>query len=221
MGDVEENEQARDRSERDEPVVPQITEKQARRLNTPVGAMVISVIALLGITLPFVWLQPRPDNQTYRPQVDLVQTAQQARTDAGFDVLAPELPADWHANFARWHPADDQEVPYWEFGAVTASGGFLTLAQTDRADPTWTAERIDRAPQTGTMDVEGTQWRRHSSTDRKTGETTVSAVGRLAGTTVVVTGDSRDEELKDLLSRLARAADGAGAAASASASAAP
>ena len=34
MGDVEENEQARDRSERDEPVVPQITEKQARRLNT-------------------------------------------------------------------------------------------------------------------------------------------------------------------------------------------
>ncbi|MFW6188576.1 MAG: DUF4245 family protein, partial [Actinomycetota bacterium] len=62
-------------AEAPEQPLPQITEKQARRLNAPVQGMIISMAVLLLLVLPFVWLQPRPDAQPYRPDVDVAQEA--------------------------------------------------------------------------------------------------------------------------------------------------
>lgn len=191
------------------PVTPQLTEKQSKRLKTPVSAMIISMIALLGITLPFVWLQPRPDNQTYRPEVDLVQTAQQASHDAGYPVLFEELAEPWHTNFARWNPASADAVPYWEFGTVTPSGGFLTVTQTDRSDPTWLAEKVDKAPETGSTDLSGVHWQRRAQTDAKSGERSVWLVGTVRQTTVVVGGQATDEEFSTLVAAMLERASGA------------
>lgn len=184
--------------EQQERVVPQITEKQAKRLNTPLRAIIITMVALLAITLPFVWLQPRPDNQTYRPEVDLAQTASEASREAGYDVVAPDLQEPWHANFARWNAGSTDGVPYWETGFVTPGGGFITVTQAAEANPTWIAQRTDSAPVSGEVEAGGASWETRVSRASDDEETVTSYVGRLEDTTVILSGTADDADFEDM-----------------------
>ncbi|WP_129662263.1 DUF4245 domain-containing protein [Rothia uropygialis] len=180
------------------PVKPQLTESQAKRLNTPVRAMVFSMIALLLILLPFLWLVPRPDNQSYRPDVDLTKTAQEASETAGYAVVAPQLDDSWHANFARWNSGSADGVPFWEAGFVTPSQGFITVTQTDKANPTWISQKTDGAPATGKTDIDGVTWSTRVKQDKNGGNGTTAYVGDVNGTTLILSGDAERDEFKDL-----------------------
>lgn len=179
-------------------VVPQITEKQAKRLNTPLRAIIITMVALLAITLPFVWLQPRPDNQSYRPEVDVAQTAAEASREAGYPVVDPQLEEPWHANFARWNAGATDGVAFWEVGYVTPSGGFITVTQTGDSNPTWLAQRTDSAPATGSVEAGGATWETRVSRAADADETVTSYVGELEGTTVILSGTASDADFEDL-----------------------
>lgn len=216
------HEPAAPRDAEDEPqVTPQITSKQAKRINAPARGMIISMAVLVLLALPFFLLQPRPDGQTYRPDVDVAQEAGYAADVAGFEPLAPELGDGYSPNYARWQGNTADGVDRWEAGWVTPSSRFIGLVQTDQANPTWLVEQLDQAPQTGTREAHGVEWRTYQAEDDQ-GRPARSWVGESDGSTIVLTGTATDEEFDHVAAAVVSAAssspaadDGASAAPSA------
>lgn len=183
--------------------LPQITEKQARRINAPVQGMIISMAVLLLLVLPFVWLQPRPDAQPYHPDVDVAREASFVDDVADFPPVAPELGEDWNANYARWHDASVAGVPTWEVGYTTPQGRFLGLVQTSRADPTWLAQETESVPVTTTTEVAGVPWDVHVRERSAQQEALTVYTGEVGGSTVVLKGDAPGAELERLAAAVA------------------
>ncbi len=177
----------------DQQFTPQITAKQAQRVHAPARAMLISMAVLVLLALPFFLLQPRPDGQTYRPDVNVAQEAAYASDVAAFTPLAPDLGDGYSPNFARWQGNTADGVDRWEAGWVTPSSRFVELIQTDQANPTWVADVVDQAPATGSREAHGIEWEMHQKENDR-GQVTRSWVGKVEDSTVVLTGTGSDAE---------------------------
>lgn len=199
-------------AEQDPPVVPQLTAKQSQRVSAPARAMIISMAVTLLLVLPFFLLQPRPDGQTYRPDVDVAQEASYAADAASFDPVAPDLGPDWSPNYARWQGAAADGVNTWEAGWVTPGSRFLGLVQTDAANPTWTLGRIDGLPQTGTAEAGGITWAVHTGTGSDD-EPETAWIGQLEDSTVILQGTAPSEEFDHAAEAVVAASDAAAGAA--------
>lgn len=178
--------------------LPRITEKQARRINAPVQGMIISMAVLLLLVLPFVWLQPRPDAEPYRADVDVAQEAGYVEDQSPFPPAVPEPGEDWTANYARWNNGAAEGVPYWEIGYVTPRGSFVGLVQTSLANPTWLAQQAETIPATASVEAGGVPWDVHvrEATDEQKPLTVYT--GEVDGSTVVLKGDASGAELDHL-----------------------
>lgn len=176
-----------------EKFTPQITAKQSQRINAPARGMIISMAVLILLALPFFLLQPRPDGQTYRPNVDVSKEASYAADVANFRPLAPEPGDGYSPNFARWQGNTADGVDVWETGWMTPSARFIELVQTDQANPTWLAEVTEQAPKIGTREAYGTRWDTYHKEDDK-GQVTRAWVGQVDGSTVVLTGTASEDE---------------------------
>lgn len=190
----------------DQQFTPQITAKQAQRINTPVRGMIISMAVLVLLALPFFLLQPRPDGQTYRPNVDVNQEAGYAADVAEFTPLAPDLGDGYSPNFARWQGNTADDVDLWEAGWVTPSSRFIELVQTDQANPTWLVDQLDQAPQIGTRQAHGIDWDTYQAENDR-GQITRSWVGEVGDSTVVLTGTATEEELNHVAAAVVEASD--------------
>lgn len=166
--------------------------------------MVFSVLATLGVVLLVVFLNPGSTEETFDRNVDVSAVAAQSSPDADHPVMAPDVPDDWSANYARWRSGGADQVPYWEAGYVTGAEEFVGFVQTAQPNPTWLSQRLDGAPNTGMRAVDGVRWELHEPAQGHR-----HLVGELGGTTVIVTGSG---ELADL-DRLAQALQEAQAAA--------
>lgn len=186
-------------------MTPQITAKQAKRLYTPARAMIISMGVLVLLSLPFFLLQPRPDGQTYRPDVNVAQEAFYAGDVARFTPLAPDLGDGYSPNYARWQGNTADNVDRWEAGWVTPSSHFIGLVQTDDANPTWLSDQVEQAPQTGTREAHGLEWATYQKENDR-GQVTRSWVGELEGSTVVLTGTATEQELDHVAQAVTEAA---------------
>lgn len=162
---------------------PRLTPKQAKRAGQSARAMVVSVLATLGIALLVILINPPSTEQTYDRDLDVQTIARQATDTAGFTATAPEVPEDWDANYARWNAAGVDQVEFWEAGYVTAEEDFAGFKQTAQANPTWISQQISNAPLTGSRTVDGTVWDLHEPADGDR-----HLVTELDGTTVIVTG---------------------------------
>ncbi|MFW6187847.1 MAG: DUF4245 domain-containing protein [Actinomycetota bacterium] len=189
--------------------VPQITEQQAKRLNAPVQGMIISMAVLLLLVLPFVWLQPRPDAQPYRPDVDVAREASFAADLAPFPPVAPEPGEDWHANYARWNNGAAEGVPFWEVGWATPQGHFIGLVQTSLANPTWLAQQAESVPVSTTVEVAGVPWDVHVREQSRDQDALTVYTGEVRGSTVVLRGDAPAAELEHLAAAVTAALDDA------------
>lgn len=176
--------------------LPQITEKQAKRINTPIMGMVISTVVLVLITLPIYWLMPQPNKNPYRPTVDLPIVAFEASQHAGFPVVAPELEG-WHYNFARWNSGQTDGIGYWQTGQVTPSTRFIESTQAKGTNPTWIANMVENAQVTGTAEIAGVSWEVRSLVDQEKKET-LSYIAEIDQTTVILSGQASQEELNQL-----------------------
>lgn len=162
---------------------PRLTQKQVKRAGQSARAMVVSVLATLGIALLVVLLNPGSTEQTYDRDVDVPAAAEQATATAGFTAAAPDVPAGWEANFARWNGAGADQVEFWEAGYVTPDEDFAGFKQTAQANPTWVSQQIRNAPLTGSRTVDGTTWDLHEPAN---GDSYL--VTDVDGTTVIVSG---------------------------------
>jgi hypothetical protein len=137
---------------------PVLTPKQAKRANATVIGMLIALGLSLAVVLPVLLLNPTHTAETYQRDIDVQEVSAQATDVAGYQPLAPGLPAGWTSNFARWNAGGTDGVPYWEVGYLTPEKQFIQLTQTDSANPTWLAQRTGQNV-SGTREVAGTSWK--------------------------------------------------------------
>ncbi|MEV4900760.1 DUF4245 domain-containing protein [Citricoccus sp. NPDC055426] len=176
---------------------PRLTQSQAKRAGQSSRAMVLSVLATLGIALLVVLLNPPNAERERESTVDVATTAEQASATAGFTATAPAVPEDWSANFARWNGAGTDQVEFWEAGYLTTEEDFAGFKQTTQANPTWLSQQMDNAPATGTRSVDGTQWDLFEPVD---GDRYL--VGEVDGTTIVVSSSGALDDLDTLASAI-------------------
>lgn len=183
---------------------PQLTTKQASRINAPVRGMVISMLVLLLLLLPFLWLQPRPDAQPYRAHVDVAQEATFAADQASFTPAAPDLGESWSANYARWDEKSQDGVPLWNVGFLSPDYHLVDMVQTAESNPTWLAQRTELVPVTDEKEVAGVTWQIHHRDASGKQDAFTAWVGTLKDSTVVLSGDAPDADFQLVAEALSR-----------------
>ncbi|GAB4099054.1 DUF4245 domain-containing protein [Sinomonas halotolerans] len=177
-------------SEMSSPVKPVLSQAAAKRANASVIGMVMALVVSVLAILPVVLLNVAPKGEVTRPAADVTAVARNAAPVAGFEPAAPELPAGYSANYARWNPAGADGVAHWDVGWTTPQQQFVSLVQTASANPTWLLTEVKQAPVTGTRTVAGVDFTLY---DRP--GTEKSLVAEVGGTTVVLSGSAGFDEL--------------------------
>lgn len=184
-------------------VVPQITTKQAAKINAPIRGMIISMAVLFMLILPFLWLSPKPDAQPYRADVNVAEEAGFVADQADFSPAAPELGEDWSANYARWEANSQDGVPVWSVGYLSPEYRLVEMAQTAESNPTWLAQRTELIPATGQKDVGGISWDIHHRDPVGQQEEFTAWVGTLDDSTVILSGKATEGEFEHVANALA------------------
>ncbi|WP_270263221.1 DUF4245 domain-containing protein [Kocuria marina] len=182
--------------------VPQLTRKQASRINAPIRGMVISMLVLILLLLPFLWLQPKPDAQPYRAHVDVSEEARFAGDQAPFTPAAPELGDGWSANYARWEAQSQDGVPLWNVGFLSPGYHLVDMAQTAQSNPTWLAQRTQLIPPTDERTVNGVTWQIHHRDASGKQDEFTAWVGELKDSTVVLSGKAPSAEFEHVAGAL-------------------
>lgn len=183
----------------EQPVLPQITEKQAQRINAPARNMVISMVVMILLLLPVIWLMPQPNKNPYRPSVDLPVVAYEASIQAGYPVAAAEQEG-WHYNYARWITGQADGINYWSTGQATPTNHFIELVQATNTNPTWIAQATGNATPEATVHVASHTWEVRSLVDPKDrSKVTTFYIGELEGTTVIFKGQAEASEFQALI----------------------
>ncbi|MDO4898550.1 MAG: DUF4245 domain-containing protein [Rothia sp. (in: high G+C Gram-positive bacteria)] len=182
----------------EQPVLPQITEKQARRINAPARNMIISMVVMVLLIIPVLWLMPQPNKSPYRPSVDVPVVAYEASREAGYHVAAAEQQG-WHYNYARWNPGAADGINYWSTGQVTPSNHFIELVQAKDANPTWVAQQVKNAVPEATVQLAGIEWDMRTLVDPDDKKkVTTSYIAEVEGTTVIMSGEAETAEFQSL-----------------------
>lgn len=172
---------------------PQLTQSQVKRLTTPMIGMVITM-AVLTAALGVMWfLNPEPD-VTYTRDEDVQEAAIWADSVTEYSPIAPEVPDEWSANYARWETRPDYGVEVWEVGYTTEAVQFVGFAQTDNANPAWVNAETEQAPETGTTVIDGLEFETREDDDRRFYVLHAEDNDR-DGTTVVIRSDAAEAEL--------------------------
>ncbi|MCC9146102.1 MULTISPECIES: DUF4245 domain-containing protein [unclassified Arthrobacter] len=172
-----------DPQQTDDAVTPVLTAKQAKRANATVMGMLIATGLTLALCLVPVLLNPAPKMQAR--DVDVAAAANQAAGDAGYVPLALELPDGWTANYARWNAGTNDGVPNWEVGYLTPETEFISLTQTNAANPTWIFQHTGDSTVSGERQSGGVTWELRDSSN---GEATL--VTEIEGQTLLLSGSA-------------------------------
>lgn len=172
---------------------PQLTQSQAKRLTTPMMGMVITMAVLTAVLAILWFLNPEPD-VTYTRDENVEEAAAWTDGVTDYSPVAPQVPEEWSANYARWETLPDYGVDVWEAGYTTEAVQFVGFAQTDNANPAWVNAETDQAPETGTTMIDGLELQIRETDDRRYYVLDGEDNDR-DGTTVVIGGDAAEAEL--------------------------
>jgi hypothetical protein len=186
----------------DQPVKPVIRAAAAKRANASVIGMIIALVVSIGAFLPVVLMNPSPNGDGYRPNINVGAIAQNAAGVAGFTPVTPEIGDTFRSNYARWESGSGSGVATWQVGYLTPKESFIALVQTRQSNPTWLQQQTKSAPVTGTRNAGGRDWQL-----RDTGKGEKSMVLDYRGTTVVLTGPAQLEEFSVLAAAVVKSLD--------------
>lgn len=186
----------------DQPVKPVIRAAAAKRANASVIGMIIALVVSIGAFLPVVLMNPSPNGDGYRPNINVSAIAQNAAGVAGFTPVTPEIGDTFRSNYARWESGSGSGVATWQVGYLTPKESFIALVQTRQPNPTWLQQQTKSAPVTGTRNAGGRDWQL-----RDTGKGEKSMVLDYRGTTVVLTGPAQLEEFSVLAAAVVKSLD--------------
>jgi hypothetical protein len=152
------------------------------------------VLVLVAVIVAFNVAQ-QPDQMVQR--VDYPAALSLARSQASYDVLAPDpVPAGWRVSSARTERAGGGVA--WHVGFVTSSEEYAALEQTDGARRTFVDRFAGGARPDGQVDVGGVRWHRLAG-----GSPEERALVRdSGGVTTVLAGSASWDDLERLASAL-------------------
>lgn len=152
-----------------------------------IGAMIVLVVVVIG----FVVFRDALRNDAATPvrTVDYVQTADYARDQASFDLLAPKtLPEGWRATSVSYVPGRDDT---WHLGMLTGEGRYVGLDQSGASSRSMVEQIVDpNAVEGDPVDVGGQEWQTWSD---EGGD--LALVRAADGTTTVVVGHEVPEDV--------------------------
>ncbi|MEN9967130.1 MAG: hypothetical protein RL036_363 [Actinomycetota bacterium] len=135
-----------------------------RRARQTVNNLVLALIASLGIMLAIILIVPRDDSNRIQ-KVDYKSIALEAHGSSGKQIVAPELPAGWWANSARWSPKPVDGVQNWYVGFVGPKNQYIGLTQAFGINPTWLALQLKNNSKTGTQAIGAYTWDIYEATE--------------------------------------------------------
>jgi hypothetical protein len=135
-----------------------------RRARQTVNNLVLALIASLGIMLAIILIVPRDDSNRIQ-KVDYKSIALEAHGSSGKQIVAPELPAGWWANSARWSPKPVDSVQNWYVGFVGPKNQYIGLTQAFGINPTWLALQLKNNSKTGTQAIGAYTWDIYEATE--------------------------------------------------------
>lgn len=135
-----------------------------RRARQTVNNLVLALIASLGIMLAIVLIVPRDDSNRIQ-KVDYKSVALEAKASSGKQVIAPELPAEWWSNSARWSPKPVDGVQNWYVGFVGPKNQYIGLTQAFGINPTWLAFQLKGNLKTSTKKIGLYTWDVYESSE--------------------------------------------------------
>jgi hypothetical protein len=128
-----------------------------RRAKQTVNNLVLALLASLGVMLALVLVVPRDDSNRIQ-SVDYKTIAAEAQASSGQQIIAPELPAGWWSNSARWTAKPADGVQNWYSGFVGPKNQYIGLTQAFGINPTWLAFQLKNSAKTGTQAIGDYTW---------------------------------------------------------------
>ncbi|HWL01168.1 MAG TPA: DUF4245 domain-containing protein [Microbacteriaceae bacterium] len=169
-------------------------------------ALVGAIIGCLGIVAFLVLVVVRPDGATREP-TDWHAAAEGAISAYGPEVLDPQLPEGWTANYAR--VAKDGDVILWEIGFLSPTDGYVGLAQAlAQTSDAQFALPDELGESTGVIRIEGRDW---TVFDRRavdsTGNYAYGLATELPASLVLLHGSASDADFQVVAAAVSAQAD--------------
>ena len=124
------------------------------------GAMVATVVLVLAI-----WVVSRPQKEDLpaaAPAIDYSAQLDTARSQAPFDVLAPEsLPDGWRATSAQWRGSEPAVT--WHLGVLTDDDTYVGLEQSNAGASSFIEDSTRADEPRGPVRIDGRTWQTFES----------------------------------------------------------
>lgn len=144
---------------------PAVQQSPARRGSGNLRSMVISMVVVMVAMLAWVAMVPRV-REIRQPAVDVTAVARQVRSQTGWAISQPQLPAGWKATNVRFASTADGPST-WHAGYLSPDGNYVSIDQTavSAADGDWVSALTSNGRAEGTVSAAGTTWQQLSSGD--------------------------------------------------------
>lgn len=172
-----------------------------------VSNMARSLFVILALVLGLILIVPRVSS-IQQPAVDAASVVSDAVTQSGLPFEAPVgLPSGWSATNARFTKTTD-DLPTWQGGWSTPSGGYIAIRQTKAASPNWVKDATSDGTVNGSVTVAGRTWTTYYDGEHKRTSWVNLPAGAAADTQVatVVTATAEESELTTFVTALKPAA---------------
>lgn len=159
-------------------------------------------LLVVGVMVAVVFFMVPRVNTLSQPPVDVDTSAQSVLDTTHWPISVPTgLPDGWKPSSVRYVRSTGGLMT-WHVGYVTPSGTYASLEQTKDATAEWVRAQTNRAPKTGTTDIDGVAWDTYVR-DLKTQNSLVHAGDGAGMLTTIVTGDATVEDLTTFAQHLA------------------
>lgn len=168
-----------------------------RRAKQTVRNLIFSMVATLGLVILLVLGVPRDDSNRIA-QVDYQQIAAEAEASLGFEVLAPQVPANWWSNAARLET--ELGVQSWYVGFVTEDNQFIALLHGFEVNPSWIALTLQGNWLEDEVEIAGRTWEIWPTLtpSNPPGTKDYAMIHSFADSAVVIYGTADAEDFKEL-----------------------
>lgn len=163
-------------------------------------ATVVSLVAAIALVLTVGLI----DSGSRVEPVDYVAATEDAQSVFGGDLIVPQLPDDWTANYARVS-TDSGDVRSWRIGFVTPDQKFIELVQAFDTNPTWLDAQVRGAQEGPRVTFGGVDWTSFDRRDESDpGNVAYALVTESGASTIVLAGTADDAEFEVLATAVAK-----------------
>lgn len=174
-----------------------------RRTNQTAVNLAIATVASLIAAIAIVLTVGLVDSGSRVQPVDYVAATEDAQSSFGGQLVVPELPDGWTANFARVQ-TDSGDVRSWRIGFVTPDDDFIELIQAFETNATWVDGAVRGAQAGPAVTIDGVSWTTYDRRDTDDpGNVAYALVTEAGESTIVLAGTADDAEFEVLAQAVA------------------